>query len=305
MSKMTRFTSLCKEITENILDSLDLVELSSLATMTSTLHTNIDEYIQRCRRIIFARFISNIQEFVGLLQGTGAVVSGSCALNLVQARQGAVAINDLDIYTTLQNFKDFVQFFTETEHYTVIRNINHPPPGPYNSSGMAKLFRLQNNGRNVDIIVTNLSSAISPIFQFHSTIVMNFISAEAVFCAYPGWTLDMAGLVHPRMYKQNATNFATVKGLAKYMQRGFTVYLEITELAVHESRCVKMYYCPQITRSTNDKGKLAWVAGHKETATGALGSANYIDTKAVIWSLGGDQCYNERVSGSPSFVFAT
>ncbi|KAG1859901.1 hypothetical protein C8R48DRAFT_774615 [Suillus tomentosus] len=304
MSKITSFTDLCKELRENIFDSFDLAELSSLATVTPTLHTDVDEYIQRRKRIIFARFMSHIDAFVGLLQGTGAVVSGSCALNLVQAREGAVAINDLDVYTTIQNFDEFVRFFTETEHYTMKRNFHRPPPGPYNTTGIAKLFRLENNGRNVDIIVTNLSSAISPIFQFHSTVVMNFISAEAVFCAYPGWTLDGTGLIHPRMYKQNATNLATVRSLAKYMQRGFTLYSEIAQLAVHESRCVRTYYCPQITRSTNDKGKLAWTFGREER-DGALVSANYIDTKAVIWSLGGDQCYNERASGSPSFVFAT
>lgn len=127
MSKMTSFTSLCKELRENILDSFDLTELSSLTGVTPTLHTGVDEYIQRHKHIIFAHFMSNIKDFVGLLQGTGSVVSGSCALNLVQARQGAVAINDLDIYTTMQNFDEFMWFFMETEHYTIIRDFHQPP----------------------------------------------------------------------------------------------------------------------------------------------------------------------------------
>ncbi|KAG1752317.1 uncharacterized protein EDB91DRAFT_1044670 [Suillus paluster] len=164
---------------------------------------------------------------------------------------------------------------------------------------------MHKDGRNVDIIVTNMASAVAPIFQFHSMVIMNFISAEAVFCAYLARTLEMSGLVHPRIYKQNGTNLATIISLTKYIRRGFTLYSDITELSQHDSRCVKTYYCPHMTRSTNDKGRLAWVFRHAETPGTSSHSASYIDTSAIIWCLGGDQCANENVSRSPSFIFAT
>jgi hypothetical protein len=196
---------------------------------------------------------------------------------MVQARQGAVEINDFDVYTTLSKFREFIHFFTEIEGYKVIGDFYRPPPGPYNTSGIAKLFRLQKGAQNVDIIVTNLSSAVLPIFQFHNTVVMNFISAEAVFCAYPRWMLGMVGLVHPRMYKQNATNFATIKGLAKYLKRGIGLYSDIAELASHKSRCVKTFYCPHMTRSTNDDGKLTWVF-HRVNGH----ATNYVEMNTII-----------------------
>ncbi|KAG1812784.1 uncharacterized protein BJ212DRAFT_1199556, partial [Suillus subaureus] len=158
-----------------------------------------------------------------LLQSTGAVISGSSALNIVQAKQGAVNINDLDVYTTLPKFEQLLNFFEESEGYKVTDHFCHPPPGPYNNTGIAKLIRLQKRTQKVDIIVTNLTLAAAPIFQFHSTVIMNFISAECIFCAYPMWTLNMAGLIHPRMYKQDATNLTTISGLAKYMKRGFSL----------------------------------------------------------------------------------
>lgn len=157
----------------------------------------------------------------------------------------------------------------------------------------------------MDIIVTNLASAVAPIFQFHNTAIMNFISAEAIFCAYPVWTLNMAGLIHPRMYKQNATNLATITGLTKYMKRGFSLYSDIGELAPHISCCVKTYYCPHTTRSTNDKGKTSWVFNRENARPGSSHGAAYVEANAVIWCLGGDQCTDETVAGAPSFVFAT
>jgi hypothetical protein len=218
---------LCKELKNNIFDSLDLAELSRFGEAAPNFHADLDQYIQRRRLVIFAWFTNNIDKFIGLLQSTGAVISGSSALNMVQARQGAVEINDFDVYTALSKFGEFIHCFMDIEGYRVIGDFHCPPPGPYNTSGIAKLFRLQKCEQNVDIIVTNLSSAVSPVIQFHNTVVMNFISAEAVFCAYPQWMLGMVGLVHPRMYKQNATNLATIKGLAKYLKRGIGLYLDI------------------------------------------------------------------------------
>lgn len=305
MPSASYFTSLCKEIRENILDSLDLTELSLFASAAPILRIGVDEYIQRRRLIIFARYMKNIQHFIRLLKTTGAVVSGSSALNMVQAKRGAVEINDLDVYITLPFFQELVSFFKETEGYKMVRRFHRPHPGPYNNTDIAKLFRLHKNGQRVDIMVTSLPSAVAPIFQSHSTVIMNFISAQAVFCAYPGWTLNMAGLIHPRTYKQNATNLETINGLAKYMRRGFNLYSEIEELAPHGSQCVKTYHCPHMTRSTNDEGKAAWVFGDTEDHAGTSYSIAYVGNHAVVWCLGGDQCANENASGSPSFVFAT
>ncbi|KAG2135278.1 hypothetical protein DEU56DRAFT_913393 [Suillus clintonianus] len=305
MSNPTNFIDLYVEVRENVMDSLDLAELSLFASANSVLHSAVEKYIQRRRLIIFALFINNPQEFIGILQITDSVISGSAALNIVQARQGAVEINDLDVYTTLANFGDLIRFFTDKEHYKIVGDFHRPPPGPYNNTGIAKVFRLKKKERKIDIIVTHLTAAASLIFQFHNTIVMNFISAEAVFCAYPGWTLNMLGLVHPRMYKQNGTNLSTIKALAKYMKRGFSLYSDIAELGPHDSQCIKTYYCPQITRSTNDKGKVAWVFNRTGRESGTVGSVMHIDKSAIVWCLGGDQCADETYAGSPSFVFAT
>ncbi|KAI6148100.1 hypothetical protein BKA82DRAFT_74516, partial [Pisolithus tinctorius] len=40
----------------------------------------------------------------------------------------------------------------------------------------------------IDIIVSVNVALIAPVFQFHTTAVMNFVSADCIFCAYPSLT---------------------------------------------------------------------------------------------------------------------
>lgn len=293
-------TALCKELKEHIMDSLNLTQLTLFAKASPIFHTGVEEYLHRRKLILFARFLNSIDDFNNILQSTGAVISGSSALNIVQAKEGAVEINDLDVYTTQTNFNQLVQFLEKKEKYKLIGNFSRPPAGPYNTSGISRLLRFKKGDNKIDVIVTNMSAAPSPIFQFHTTVVMNFISADTIFCAYPAWTLNMMGLIHPRMYKQNSTNLATINGLAKYVKRGFSLYSDIKELAPHASQCVKTYDCPHTTRSTNDKGVASWVF-----RTDKSHIVTYVDSAAIVWCLGGDQCTNEKVSGAPTFVFTT
>ncbi|KAF8432548.1 hypothetical protein L210DRAFT_3321763, partial [Boletus edulis BED1] len=43
-------------------------------------------------------------------------------------------------------------------------------------------------GHKVDLIKSKIDSALSPIFKFHSTTLMNYISADSIFSAYPSLT---------------------------------------------------------------------------------------------------------------------
>lgn len=146
ISKRNCFTALCKELRDNVLDSLDITNLSLFARASPIFHVEVDEYLCRRRLITFAQYMTNVEHFIELLQSGGSVVSGSSALNIVQAKQGAVEINDLDIYTTMPKFDGLVHFFEHSEGYKIMRNFHRSPPGHYNNTGIAKLFRLEKGG---------------------------------------------------------------------------------------------------------------------------------------------------------------
>ena len=45
-----------------------------------------------------------------------------------------------------------------------------------------------NSLQTVEIMVSKMDAACAPIFQFLNTTVMNFISTDCIFCAYPHLT---------------------------------------------------------------------------------------------------------------------
>ncbi|KAG1902612.1 uncharacterized protein F5891DRAFT_929202, partial [Suillus fuscotomentosus] len=81
-------------------------------------------------------------------------------------------------------------------------------------------------GKKVDIMVTDRASTIVPIMQYHSTAVMNYITAHTFVSLYPKWMNDRKTLVNPATYMDDRTNIAMVLALTKYMQRGFDVKAE-------------------------------------------------------------------------------
>lgn len=86
----------------------------------------------------------------------------------------------------------------------------------YDSSAISKIYRLVSGEKKVDVIITHWTCTLAPIFQFHSTVVMNYITARSVICLYPRWTTASKGLIHPRMYLDNMTHLRTVHELMKY-----------------------------------------------------------------------------------------
>ncbi|KIO04586.1 hypothetical protein M404DRAFT_93872, partial [Pisolithus tinctorius Marx 270] len=53
-----------------------------------------------------------------------------------------------------------------------------------------------NNWQLIDVIVSSTVTAVLPIFKFHSTAVMNFITMDNIFCAYLSLTLKLMSMVN-------------------------------------------------------------------------------------------------------------
>ncbi|KAG1884137.1 hypothetical protein F4604DRAFT_1538133, partial [Suillus subluteus] len=159
-----------------------------------------------------------------LLDRTGTVISGLSALHLFQAKSGAIAVKDMDIYATHEFEEEILNHFKEQEGYEVTL-ISHRKT-EYDSSTVKKVYKMEKDTKKVDLITTEWASAIVPILQYHSMAVMNYMTAHTFVSQYPKWTKDMKSLVNPHMYLQDATNIQTVAALMKYIWRGFIVTAE-------------------------------------------------------------------------------
>ena len=156
---------------------------------------------------------------------------------------------------------------------------------------MEQKLRFSNGLRTIEIVVSNTEAACAPIFQFHSTAVMNFFSAECIFCAYPKHTFAYLSMVNPGRVYCDAFQLDNMDALRKYEDRGFTY-------VPWQNESTKAGPTSYKSRTLSDKScmfikttKTPSIKGHHDLAhrTGVID---------VEWCLGG------RVStSSPAFIY--
>ncbi|KAG2738970.1 hypothetical protein P692DRAFT_20841582 [Suillus brevipes Sb2] len=177
---------LCPEIQKIILENMTLPDLVEFAKTRVENKEGITEHIAKRRDKLFATFVHDVNAFISVLDRTGTIVSGSSALTLVQAEAGAIMMGDMDVYATEMFEEEVMKYFKDKEGYLSIQDVVRK--NQYDSSAISKIHKLMKGDKKIDLIITDWTSAIAPILQFHSTAVMNYITAQSVVCLYPRWT---------------------------------------------------------------------------------------------------------------------
>ncbi|KAI6152548.1 hypothetical protein BKA82DRAFT_142684 [Pisolithus tinctorius] len=130
-------------------------------------------------------------------------------------------------------------------------------------------------------------TAVSPIFQFHSMAVMNLITADHIFCAYPALTLCGLSIVNPGTVYYGNFKVKHLKMLMKYSLHGFhyvackqfhdnkkSCKLKVHLLSDGKGMWVERQQVPHVTQMPQD---LFWLLGVYD----------------VQWLLGGQVCDSE------------
>ncbi|KAI6148715.1 hypothetical protein BKA82DRAFT_118014, partial [Pisolithus tinctorius] len=140
-------------------------------------------------------FFRDVATLKSILHSCDAVVSGSCALHvLLPANETSWLPSDLDLYVSYRHLA-CLSVLLEHKGYAIVcqRTVD---AGPYGSSSIHAVVSFANGCHSIDVIVSSTVAAVSPIFEFHSTAMMNFISADHIYCAYPSLTLQEMSLVN-------------------------------------------------------------------------------------------------------------
>ncbi|KIJ13584.1 hypothetical protein PAXINDRAFT_80848 [Paxillus involutus ATCC 200175] len=77
---------------------------------------------------------------------------------------------------------------------------------------------LTNGDRTIDIIESTTVSALSLIFKFHLTAVMNYATVEGFFSAYPMLTSCGRSLINPMQFISNLPTSPMAACFKKYLQ---------------------------------------------------------------------------------------
>ncbi|KAI6101386.1 hypothetical protein EDD16DRAFT_1486555 [Pisolithus croceorrhizus] len=129
-----------------------------------------------------------------ILHACDAVISGSTALHILLLKQGTEWMpGDLDLYIPQMMLVPMVSCLME-EGYAMVTECEGEDM-PYTPTNGVHIVQLTNSKQRIDVIVSGTASALSLIFHFHSTAVMNFVSADTIFCTYPRLTLQQLSLV--------------------------------------------------------------------------------------------------------------
>ncbi|KAI5987723.1 hypothetical protein EDD15DRAFT_2173323, partial [Pisolithus albus] len=218
-----------------------------------------------------------------IMRSCDAVVSGSTALRLLLPEIGTPwNPTDLDIYvprsTSIQMLRRL-----KAEGYNRVSE-KRQDDARYRNSDVASVI-LVSNGRNmIDIIISRTSAAISPIFQFHSTVVMNFVSADTVFCCYPNLTLRLLSLVNAGPLYNGLFSMTTMDAMWKYISRGVR-YVRCKD--VHKSHTI----CKSKTRFVTDAGVM-WlrIQEHPYPTHSTVEVFRQFGILDVQWITGGVPC---------------
>ncbi|KAI5992236.1 hypothetical protein EDD15DRAFT_2368509 [Pisolithus albus] len=262
-SACTKFFN-CTELVHHMLSSCDLPDVQQFGATSRWNSQLVRGYLQWRLATVGGQYFTEGKTLVDLLHTCDAVVSGSTALHVLLPVYGtAWAPGDLDIYVAPPTSQCLLQKLL-FEGYTTVKDVDLNEKG-YTYFKIARLFVLTKGHRHIDVIVSSTSCAISPILQFHSMAVMNFISADTIFCCYPTLTLRHLSMMNAAFLYFGASTGTVMEAVTKYQGRGF--------------RFVKY-------------GEMMWINMHgiPEASHSCVDVFRQFGVLDVQWTLGGIPC---------------
>lgn len=174
--KMANLLSLlAPEIMTNVMDHMDWKSIARMRRVSKELSAMVSSYVSAATSAVISSFNLDPKAVMNLLFETSSVISGSSAL--LTFFPGLFKPGDIDFYvpfhmgeyfmTRLSNFSDYCRVLTCSRGYDSIKCIQSVYTMISNSTG-----------NKINVIESGVTSAVRPVLEFHSTIVMNIISCE-------------------------------------------------------------------------------------------------------------------------------
>lgn len=242
--------------------------LLGLDQTSRSLHAPAKQELEDRLKMPFEWF-ADAEGMKNVMKATGAVFSGSAILHIIAGLRGGWEPSDLDTYVAPGGWRQLVEYLVVREGYQIKKTYRRRPGGGKDQSGpsesgyyttslrirsVTKLIKVFEGPRGIrierrmDIVESQTTQAIRPIFDFASTLVMNWMTFDSrVHIMYADLTHSGVGmLIKPFSKKEQNRQLAWA---AKYELRGFTC---LAGPALLETKCG--WACPSVSRSVGDGG---------------------------------------------------
>ena len=274
---------------------LPFCDLIAYGNTSGVNRVHVQDFLRRSTNDEIRPFFDHPQALQNMLWQTHSLVSGSVALAaLLPPRLRTWDPQDMDIYTTKRSFSKVLTHVL-AGGYTIIGERTANPKYPGNTS-IAQVVNLSNRkGRHLDIIVGNTKSALTLIFEYYGSHVVNCITGRGLYSAYPYHTLANRVLINASIV--TAHYFALTdeihRCMIKYTIRGFTFQTNPLIYLATPHRCKEASYCPHTVRDIFDRGGVA-IAYNNTTAPVGFIRNNmqriWRGRFLNVWAFGGDSC---------------
>ncbi|KAG8908068.1 hypothetical protein FRB99_000512 [Tulasnella sp. 403] len=288
---------------DRILDFCPLPDVMTFGQTSRHLRWVVRNYLERRLNTTLKVYVDSPLRMREVMRDNQCVLSGSSALDFVLGADKHWESADLDIYAPLGAKCASIIRYLHNDGYETTKIYDHNPSfHPYGNQEfrtVTKLFKIvELPGReprrlSIDVIESQLSNSLAPILRFHTTAVMNWISADSITVAYPSLTFQHIGVYGLRPGNPRQPRHA--RWMNKYTDRGFLVVQDTSMLA---GPCGNA--CRALWRATNDVGCLS-VTFNDDEDPGRAPIASYEEMVGnrlphVAWCLArgraGIACYN-------------
>jgi hypothetical protein len=284
------------ELISHVWKYLPTRDLIAYGNTNGTNRIYVQDFIRRLINDEIRVFVDDPHEMQDLLWRTCSIISGSMALaTLIPAYLRGWRPKDMDIYTVDSNIAKWMDYVVR-QGYRLEKERVHKP-NDYAHAGIREVMTFVNPpGFKIDIIITDYHSALTPIFKFYGTHVMNAITGRGIFCAYPNQTLrhriTLNGIA------SHSFPLAVQKALLKYSKRLFRVDINSIIATEIPHACHHSHVCPHTSRHSLDNGTL--IIGYDSTRNIRHFVNNHMDHVFAglwrsDWTLGGDPCHFDSV----------
>lgn len=212
------------DIWQMVMSCLPLSELLFLAAACHCMNSLMWDYALCRFHRLSSRFENDSRSFCIQLCDSNVVISGSFALFFIFVIDDSSWFpHNVDVYVARENFQNLSQGLQQSG-FTSVSMVIADRCYPGNEVAWVVCVSNLLAGRAINVMVTRSPSPISLLFQFHSSLVMNYISVDTFFSTYPTLSSRAVGFPNPLLdFRKQYTTYMLLS-YEKYRLHGFRVW---------------------------------------------------------------------------------
>ena len=254
-----------------------------IASANSANNATVKKYMHEHLKVLGDQWFDNDDILLQMLCSCNALISGDVALQfLLPERCTHWYPVHLHLYVST-SYRISMYRQLEMHRYKII-NQCVPNYWTLGHSTVARTATFAQSSRLIKVTVSTTTVPSAPIFEQESMALMNLISHDHVYCAYPVLTVCGIAMINPGLLYTGMFCIQNVQTLLRYHRRGFRY------TSCHHNTGVSIP-CPLVTLAITDSSGMWWDL--KRTEEIHSSPYHFLEHFSVVdcdWTLGGPIC---------------